>query len=300
MALPGAVILFTISADANQTTAAMARKKQSPFEDLIEIASRLPWKAALVLAFVAYLGFHYVASLPPVPIATADMKSYGQSIGNSMTRQLFITFGMFLQYIVPVAFLVGAVISFVRQRRQGELHAQVAARPGRDALESMTWREFEGLAAEVFRRQGYRVAERGGDGPDGGVDLELHMGSDKYLVQCKQWKVSKVGVATVRELYGVMTAERAVGGFVVASGDFTDDALQFAEGRSIKLVSTQSLLKMIAQNQGTAARAEPVDAAPNCPKCGSKMVQRTAKKGDKAGAKFWGCSQYPACRGIRA
>ena len=58
-------------------------------------------------------------------------------------------------------------------------------------------------------------------------DLELHQGSDKYLVQCKQWKVSKVGVATVRELYGVMTAERAVGGFVVASGAFTDDAKAF-------------------------------------------------------------------------
>ena len=109
----------------------------------------------------------------------------------------------------------------------------------------MTWREFEGLVAESFRQQGYRVVERGGDGPDGGVDLELHMGSDKYLVQCKQWKVSKVGVATVRELYGVMTAERAVGGFVVASGAFTDDAKEFTEGRSIKLVDARRLRAMI-------------------------------------------------------
>ena len=68
----------------------------------------------------------------------------------------------------------------------------------------MSSREFEGLVAEAFRQQGYRVVERGGDGPDGGVDLELHMGSDKYLVQCKQWKSQKVGVAIVRELYGVM------------------------------------------------------------------------------------------------
>nr|WP_264178093.1 restriction endonuclease [Dechloromonas denitrificans] len=74
------------------------------------------------------------------------------------------------------------------------------------------------------------------------------MGQDKYLVQCKQWKVAKVGVATVRELYGVMTAERAVGGFVVASGEFTDDARSFAEGRSIQLVATLSLLSMIGNN----------------------------------------------------
>ena len=33
-----------------------------------------------------------------------------------------------------------------------------------------------------------------------------------------------------------------------------------------------------------------------CPKCGSAMVVRTAKRGTHAGSKFWGCSRYPACR----
>ncbi|PYG04531.1 MULTISPECIES: nuclease-related domain-containing protein [unclassified Thioalkalivibrio] len=41
-------------------------------------------------------------------------------------------------------------------------------------------------------------------------------------------------------------------------------------------------------------------AAPGCPKCGSAMVKRKARKGASAGQQFWGCSQYPACRGIRA
>lgn len=35
-----------------------------------------------------------------------------------------------------------------------------------------------------------------------------------------------------------------------------------------------------------------------CPKCGSEMVLRTAKRGDNQGGKFWGCSKYPECRGI--
>ena len=168
----------------------------------------------------------------------------------------------------------------------------------------MTWREFEGLAAESFRKEGYRVVERGGDGPDGGVDLELHMGSDKYLVQCKQWKVSKVGVATVRELYGVMTAERAVGGFVVASGAFTDDAKEFAEGRSIRLVDARRLRAMIgAVSPQVSQAAHLVDSqvaeAPACPKCSSPMVERKAKSGSNAGKTFWGCSRFPACRGVR-
>ena len=40
--------------------------------------------------------------------------------------------------------------------------------------------------------------------------------------------------------------------------------------------------------------------APTCPLCGKLMVLRTARKGDRAGAKFWGCSGYPECRGTRA
>jgi ssDNA-binding Zn-finger/Zn-ribbon topoisomerase 1 len=34
----------------------------------------------------------------------------------------------------------------------------------------------------------------------------------------------------------------------------------------------------------------------NCPKCGSKMVERVAKVGLNSGKHFLGCSQYPACK----
>jgi hypothetical protein len=37
---------------------------------------------------------------------------------------------------------------------------------------------------------------------------------------------------------------------------------------------------------------------PLCPKCGRKMVLRIAKQGPNAGNKFWGCSDFPNCRGI--
>ena len=38
---------------------------------------------------------------------------------------------------------------------------------------------------------------------------------------------------------------------------------------------------------------------PACPKCGAPMVLRTATKGDNKGGQFYGCSQFPKCRGIR-
>jgi len=37
---------------------------------------------------------------------------------------------------------------------------------------------------------------------------------------------------------------------------------------------------------------------PFCPKCGSKMILRTAKKGKYIGQNFWGCTTFPHCNGI--
>ncbi|HKK29952.1 MAG TPA: NERD domain-containing protein [Alphaproteobacteria bacterium] len=38
----------------------------------------------------------------------------------------------------------------------------------------------------------------------------------------------------------------------------------------------------------------------NCPKCGGRLVERTAKKGPNAGNKFLGCQNYPECKFTRA
>jgi len=44
--------------------------------------------------------------------------------------------------------------------------------------------------------------------------------------------------------------------------------------------------------QGTSPDGQP------CPLCGQPTRRRTASKGPRAGKEFWGCSQYPNCRGI--
>ena len=38
---------------------------------------------------------------------------------------------------------------------------------------------------------------------------------------------------------------------------------------------------------------------PKCPVCGKPLVLRTARKGVRAGSQFWGCSDYPRCKGVR-
>lgn len=41
-----------------------------------------------------------------------------------------------------------------------------------------------------------------------------------------------------------------------------------------------------------------MDNTPNCPKCGSEMIKRLARKGPNAGKYFYGCSKWPNCNGI--
>jgi len=47
-----------------------------------------------------------------------------------------------------------------------------------------------------------------------------------------------------------------------------------------------------------SVNSEDQSFAPRCPKCGNEMVVRTSKSGAKQGKQFWGCPDYPRCRGI--
>lgn len=283
------------------------RKKTSLAEDLTEIVAMLPWWAGVGLALVSYLWLHSVAA-QPVRVAAAP----GQ-IGASLATGVFTAMASALQYIVPMLCLAGAGLSAYKRHQRQALLLNTARSPAADVLNGMTWQQFEQLVGEAFRVQGFRVAETGGGGADGGVDLVLTRGAEKHLVQCKQWRAFKVGVDVVRELYGVMAATGAAGGYVVTSGRFTDEATAFASGRNVKLIDGPQLHKLIASVQTARVPASTRDqvamptkaqvvaggTAPSCPVCSEGMVRRTAKKGGNAGQEFWGCKNYPRCRGTR-
>lgn len=271
--------------------------------------ARLPWWAGVIVALVGYVVLHRWAQ----PVAPSAFQP--GNIATTAVRSAGATLASYGQYVFPALCLIGAGMSAWRRRVRKTLVSNVTQAKGADALDGMSWREFELLVGEAFRLQGFRVAETGGGGADGGVDLVLTKGSEKFLVQCKQWKAYKVGVDVVRELYGVMAARGATGGFVVTSGTFSGDAQEFAQGRNVKLVDGARLFGLIRQaKESLSARpsdsrptadnrrppAEPSGASmPSCPKCAAAMVKRTAKKGHNAGSEFWGCTTYPVCRGIR-
>jgi restriction system protein len=285
----------------------MARKrKTSPLEDMLDLVSLLPWWAGVALSVISYGVLHRMA----VPVKVTAVQP-GQ-IGDLMTQTIIASVAAVGQYLVPLICLLGAAMSFFRRKQRAELMTDVAQAKSASALDGMSWREFEILVGEAYRLQGYSVTETGGGGADGGIDLALTKGGEKFLIQCKQWKAYKVGVDVVRELYGVMAAKGATGGFVVTSGRFTEDAKAFAEGRNVQLVDGPKLFAMIKQAKHSLSatvqqpndklRMAPPKAAvePSCPQCGSDMVKRTARKGSNAGGEFWGCSKFPTCRGVRS
>lgn len=227
----------------------MARRRQSPLEDIIQITARFPWWGGVLLAAVSYVALHWVATSKSV--APKDL----QDLANSVGKPLFIGISTVLQYVLPVAFFVGSVVSVFARRKRTELYTSAARRDG--ALSEMTWQEFELLVGEYFRRRGFKVTETGGGGPDGGVDLIAATGTDRYVVQCKRWRAQQVGVQTVRELYGVMTAMGVAGAFVVTSGTFTKEAGRFAEGREIELLSADYLLTEIRKDRAAETSALP-------------------------------------------
>lgn len=279
----------------------MAKKrKDNLLKDMLDFVSLLPWWAGVAIAVFGYLILHHMAV--PVPLKA------NQPVQPSHIMVQSIISGMATvgQYVVVLVGLGGAAISLFRRKQRASLLTDVAQSQSANALDGISWHEFELLVGEAYRMQGYDVLETGGGGADGGVDLILTKGGEKFFVQCKQWKAYRVGVEVVRELFGVMAAKGATGGFVVTSGRFSDDAKAFVRGRNVKLVDGPELFNMVK----TARRSlnpSAQDAGnkitnmnePTCPQCGSSMVKRTARKGSNSGNAFWGCVDFPTCRGVK-
>jgi len=273
----------------------MSRPTPRILEDLVELTTKLPWWVGVVLAAASYLALHTFADMEIA--ATANPKDIGGMIFKPMIRAV-ATVG---QYLLPIVFLIGSAGSVFATQKRDALHLEAAT--SNRALEEMSWQDFETLVGDFFRQKGFAVEATGSAGADGGVDLIVSHGKDRYLVQCKKWKARQVGVTVVHELYGVMAAQKAAGGFVVTSGTFTDEAQKFAEGREIELVPCEKLLAMIREQRrdkaAAKAKAATAETFPSCPQCGSPMTRRIARKGAHTGDSFWGCTTFPKCRGTR-
>lgn len=260
----------------------MGRRRKSGLD---EVAS-WPWPLGILAGIAAFLIIRhgigaYLSAGGPV------LGPVGQQIGPVMAP---------LAWIVMFACWAAAGASFMRARRRRTLHD---TRTDLDSLTNISWREFEMLVAESYRRQGYEVVENGLGGKDGGIDLILSRAGRRELVQCKQWKRRQVDASTVREMWGLVDHHRADAVHIVSAGGFTVDAARFAQGKLIYLVNGRELIERIRMAQegirrGDETMAPATSQAPACPLCSGAMVERRNRR---TGERFLGCARFPHCKG---
>lgn len=156
--------------------------------------------------------------------------------------------------------------------------------------------QFEKWCADRLREQGYRVTVVGGQG-DHGVDLIAEREGAKTVVQCKRWfGVRLVGEPQVRDLFGAMQHERASSAMVITTGQYSEAATTWAQGKPIRLWGIDQLM---AGSPPATVKPTAITAASReqCPSCGRNLLRRVNRQTQ---ATFWGCAGYPTCRFTRA
>jgi len=258
----------------------MPRRDDGIFETLAES----PWWVSVIVACFVFIGAKFI-----VPAVIKGNLFFGAAARTVSSYAIWIA----------LFFLIPGVLSALRGRRRGEL---LSGQTSIATLRRLSWCSFEELVAEAYRRDGYSVMGNAGSGPDGGIDLTVRKDGETALVQCKQWKTQKIGVSTVREMFGLLNAEKANEVHIVTSGHFTNEAQEFARNKPIRLIDGAMLVQLVRCVQSAASKtfAESRITASRviCPKCGSPMILRKATKGVHAGREFWGCTQFPLCKGI--
>lgn len=275
----------------------MARRKTSPAEDFLDLLILCPWYVSVILAASVFVFLKLY-----LPTIQAETILY-QAMIKTLPEFAWI-FALFV--------LIPAPISAIKAHKKKKL---IKTQTNIHTIRDLEWREFEFMVAQAYRQKGYQVIENEETGPDGGVDILIEKDGNRYIVQCKQWRSSKVGVKVVREMYGVMHSMNVQGVIIVTSGMFTQEAKNFAHDKRIDLVEGNTLadLVKIAQKlessktkphesiESKPPEKKPVDLSKiECPNCGAPLTKRMAKKGKSAGKEFIGCTAFPKCRFTRS
>ena len=156
-------------------------------------------------------------------------------------------FGAVQLFLPPIAALfatfpflgIAAYAAWKQLGTPGE--ANIAETLGK--LRDMPWENFSAVMAEALTRDGYAVTVTGG----GAADYTARRDGRLALVSCKRWKVAQTGIGPLRELLDAKKAAEAQDCIYVATGSFTDNARDFANKNSIRLLCDAELAQLVAR-----------------------------------------------------
>ncbi len=254
------------------------------FEELVKMSSILPWWISVGVAILLFIF---------VPLGIP--KPGGAFLPNQVPGVVVgMIFGIAFKYFIPLALVFGGIVNLFKRGKSAWIFSSISSNGAKETLRKLNWKDFEFLISEYFKKQGYKVNLINAQGADGGIDIKLIKDDALYLVQCKHYKAWKVPVQVIREMYGLMSAENASGGFIVTTGRFTKDATSFAMDKEIELVDGSMLEKILDNDLSNFQSNNEItvrDETGTCPRCGNNLVIRSGTRGE-----FLGCSSFPKCR----
>lgn len=177
-------------------------------------------------------------------------------------RRIF--FQVFTLSLIALAIIFGLVM-LVRKRRFNDIFNGAADQGLLEKLKQMKPDEFEDFIAVLFRRLGYQT-HRVGDPNDGGIDVTAKKDDVIHYIQCRKYTGSQVTLGDIRSFSDTLANNPATGrGIFITTNTFTAKAIDFAKDKSIEIIDSVKLIKLIKQ----AANNEEVAEVENkqCPRC---------------------------------
>lgn len=117
-------------------------------------------------------------------------------------------------------------------------------------IDSLSGHDFEDLIEELIKKLGFITEERKRSA-DGGIDIraisEKPIFKGLYIIQCKRHSKT-IGEAIIRDLFGVVSSERANKGILITSSRFTKSAKDFARNKPIELIDGDKFLELLGKN----------------------------------------------------
>lgn len=136
------------------------------------------------------------------------------------------------------------------------IHINLDKKREKNKIRALSPIAFEEYMADLFASYGYEV-EQTPPTNDGGKDLILKFGSQKYYVECKHFSEGAVGREIIQKLVGAGIVDGDVYGFIVATTScFNDNAIKCMERTAVPLflldlddIATLSVEKDVADKQ---------------------------------------------------
>lgn len=108
---------------------------------------------------------------------------------------------------------------------------------------AMPWQEFSAGVEQALLRDGFVVTRI----DQSAANFSIVSGDRKGLVSCKRWKAPSNGAEPLRDLYQAMQASGGHECIYVTTGGFTQNAMQFAVDKKIRLLNDVALVKFLRE-----------------------------------------------------